>query len=351
MTTTPAIDHAEPHRKRSSLLGLLIPFLILALALGGWTWWWFQVAHGIEQGVDKGAADLRAAGYTVSWKSRQVTGWPFRTFVRFEDARVVAPSGHALFAPRLDAEANAYDPTHWIAGAPQGMTLTRADKGAVTITGQALRASLTHPDQTPPVIVIELTKPVFTAAASAEPFPLMSADLIALNIKPQAGAPGTGLFLFRIEGGKPRPDGMLDWIGDGEPFSTRWEGAVTRFDLFNGRGWTGAARNWSRAGGAITQLRGRAEAGQASAQADSARLTAGPDGRLRGSVNLSVTGGPQSLIAMGRAKVVDADSAALAATAAGLAGGLNGTARTRLDFTAGGAKLGAVRLSDSPQVY
>lgn len=72
------------------------------------------------------------------------------------------------------------------------------------------------------MIVIELLKPVFVPAASADPFPLASADLVALNLKPQEGAPGTGLFLFRIEGGRARQDGMLHWIGGGEPVAMRW---------------------------------------------------------------------------------------------------------------------------------
>src|ERR1043166_6670490 len=105
MTTHDAIEHP---RKRSGLFGLFWPFLLLLVALGGWTWWWFQVAHGVEQGIDKSAASLRQAGYKISWKQRSVSGWPFRTFVRFQDFRVSAPSGHAFFAPKLDAEANTY---------------------------------------------------------------------------------------------------------------------------------------------------------------------------------------------------------------------------------------------------
>ena len=351
MTTRPAIDHAEPPRKRSGGLGLFLVLLLVAGVVGGWTWWWFQVAHQVEKGVDKGAADLRAAGYKVSWKTRSVSGWPFRTFVKFEDARIVGPSGHALFAPQFQAEANTYAIDHWIAAAPQGAVFTRAEKGTVTITGQALRASLSSPTKSPPVIVIELLKPVFVPAASADPFPLASADLVSLNLNPQAGAPGTGLFLFRIEGGRARQDGMLQWIGGGEPVAMRWEGAITHFDRFGGAGWSGAARNWSQAGGAITQLQGHAETGTASVQASSSSLTAGPDGRLRGSLALSITGGPQTLIAMGRANAIDPQAAAMAASAAALAGGLNGTARTRLDFSAEGAKLGPARLSDSPRIY
>lgn len=351
MSNRPEADPSDHPKKRSGGLGLFLLLLLVAGVVGGWTWWWFEVAHQVEKGIDRGAADLRAAGYKVAWKTRSVSGWPFRTFVKFEDARIVAPSGHALFAPRFQAQANTYAIDHWIAAAPQGAVFTRADKGTVSITGQALRASLSSPTRSPPVIVIELLKPVFVPAASADPFPLASADLVAFNLKPQTSAPGTGLFLFRLEGGRARPDGMLHWIGGGEPVSLRWEGAITHFDQFGGAGWAGAARNWSRAGGALTQLQGRAETGTASVQASSSSLTAGPDGRLRGSLALSITGGPQTLIAMGRARAIDPQAAATAASAAALAGGLNGTARARLDFSAEGAKLGPARLSDSPKIY
>jgi hypothetical protein len=341
---------AIPRKKRSGLGAIVLLLLVVAVVLGGWTWWWFQVAHGIERGVDRSAVDLRSAGYTVQWKHRSVSGWPFRAFLKFRDIRIAAPSGHALFARELQAEANAYDLGHWIADAPRGVIFTRAGKGAVTITGQALRASVTHTDEAPPAIVLELTKPVFVPATGAEPFPLASADLVSLNIRQRQGARGTGLFLFRVDGGKPRADGMLDWIGNGEPFSTRWEGAITHFDSFVGKGWTGAARNWSRAGGALSELQGRAETGSASVQADAPSLTVGADGRLRGSLNLSVTGGPQSLVAMARANAVD-PRAAVAAAANGAAGSLNGTARVRLDFTDRGSMLGPVRLAGAPKVW
>jgi hypothetical protein len=357
MTFGPAPDAPAPDApdrrpsRRASLLGLLIPFLILAVALGGWTWWWFAVAHEVERGLDRTAADFRQAGYRVSWKGRSVSGWPFRTFVRFEDFRVGAPSGHAFYAPKLHAEANAYQLDKWVASAPDGFTFVRASKGAVTVRGEGLRASLSHPKSTPPTLVIELAKPVFTTTAEAEPFPFASADLVAFNLEARPGDPGAAAFAFRIEGGKPRPDGMLDWIGGGESFTTRWEGLVSNAGAFSGEGWEGAARNWSRAGGKLTQVRGNAQTGAASAQASSAGLAAGPDGRLRGSLDLSVTGGPQSLMAMARSKLIEPTGAAMAAAATSLAGGLTGSARVRLDFTGDGAKLGPARLSDSPRIY
>ncbi len=344
-------DASEPAERRRGRLGLFLPFILLLLALGGWSVWWFVIANRVEDAVGRSASDLRQAGYEVQWSRLAVEGWPFRTHIRFRDLVIRAPSGHALLAQRLDAQANTYALDHWVAVAPNGVTVVRGDKGAVRINGQALRASLSGLGATPPRLVIELREPVFTPAPGAEPFPLTSATHVALNVRPSGAGVAAGEFLFRIEHGVPRPDGMLDWIGGGQPFDTHWEGVITRLDFFRGAGWGQAVRRWSQSGGSLSAVRGKAFAGSASAEADAPRMTVGPEGRLRGRVDLTATGGPESLLAMGRARAVDPAGAGAAAAATAAAGGLDGTARMSLEFTDEGAKLGPVRLAGSPQIY
>jgi len=340
----------EPKR-RGGRLGLYICMGVLALLVAAWTWWWFTVAHEVEKTLDKASVDLTNAGYKVSWQKRSVSGWPFRTFVKFDDFRIAAPSGHAFHADRLQAEAYAYALDKWVAAAPQGFTFLRGEKGAVKVTGKALRASLTNPDAVPPTLVVELREAEFAAAEGAEPFPLATAELVAFNLEARPGGAGQAAFAFRVENATPRPGGAIDQIGAGERFSTRWEGLVTRFGAFDGGGWAQAARNWSRAGGVLQQVRGRAETGPASLQAYAPQLSAGPDGRLRGSLDISVVGGAQALMSMAQARVVDPAGAAVAAAATSMTAGLNAPVSARVDFTARGAKMGPARLSDSPKVY
>ncbi|HYE43548.1 MAG TPA: DUF2125 domain-containing protein [Caulobacteraceae bacterium] len=348
MPTQPAV---EPSNRRGRL-GLLLPILLVLLALGGWTVWWFVVANRVAEETDRAAADLRRAGYQVAWTDRDVTGWPYRTLVRFQGFKVAAPSGHALAAPRLDVEANTYALDKWVAVAPDGLVLTRGAKGEVRVAGGPIRASLSGLRRSPPNLVVELRKPVFTPAAGAEPFPLASAELVDLYLRPRAGgAVGEGEFLVRVDGGKPRPDGMLDWIGAGEPFSMHWEGRVAALNQFRGASWREAARRWASAGGALSQVRGVARAGNASLDAASQRLWVGLDGRLRGGVAMTLKGGPESLMALGRSQAVDQRGATAAAAATAVAGGLDGTARVRLDFTDEGAKIGPFRLSGSPTIF
>jgi hypothetical protein len=337
---------------RPRYLVLFAPFVAVIVLLAGWTVWWFVVAGKVEQGLDRGARDLRASGYQVSWKDRGVSGWPFRTFVRVRDLKIVAPTGHAIEMSELAAEAETYALGKWVFAAPKGLVFTRGPKGPVRIEGRAIRASVSGLGRAgAPNVAVQLLKPTFTPLEGAQPFPLASADKVELYLRPKAGAPGDGEALFRIEGGKGRPGGPVDWIAGGGPFNTYWETGLTRLRAARGSGWPALVRSWTAAGGALTGLHGQAKAGDAAAEAKSAQLTVGPDGRLRGTVDLSLTRGPEALLALGRSQAVNPGAAAAAGAVAAGKGGLNGTANMSLVFEDGGSRLGPVRLAPAPKVY
>jgi hypothetical protein len=336
--------------RRTSYRGLYFPFAIVLVALAAWTVWWFVLANRIEAGVDRAAEDLRRAGYTVGWSRRSISGWPFRTFVKFEDVRLGAPSGHGVSIPLLGVEANSYDLGHWVAGAPRGLTLHRGAKGDTAVKARAIRASVSGVTATPPYVAVELLDPVFTVVRG-EPFPLASAEAVALDLKPKAGAPGDAEALFRIVKGRGRPGGVLHWIAGGGDFSTRWTTTLSGIDRFRGPRWAEAVRRWSGSGGALVGLAGEAEAGQASAKVAGERLTVGEDGRLRGALDLDLAGGPAAMLAMGRSQAVDPASAAAAAGLAAAQGGLTGRARVRLVFEDGRSRLGPIRLAPAPKVF
>ena len=127
---------------RHSRRGLVIPFAIVGLLLAAWTGWWFWLAGQIETRLAAQEALLEADGWRIEHEPASVTGWPFRTRVALPQARITAPSGHAVQAAELVAEANAWNPGRWVVIAPEGLTLTRADKGQVRIEGPALRLSV-----------------------------------------------------------------------------------------------------------------------------------------------------------------------------------------------------------------
>ena len=160
---------AAPHHSRK---GLIIPFAIVAVALAGWTGWWFFLTQQIEQRLEGKIAGLQQSGWTIKHGGVSTTGWPMHARVTIKHLDVVAPSGHAVEAPEMVAQANAYNPTRWVLAAPDGLTVTRAQKGKTAIRAEGIRMSLHGLTQRWPNVVLELEKPVFTALPDAEPFPL-----------------------------------------------------------------------------------------------------------------------------------------------------------------------------------
>ena len=278
----------EP-RKPSASLGLLAPLAVVLLALAAWTVWWFVVAHRIEAGVDDRVKQLGRSGYTVAWRQRSITGWPFRTFVEFEDLRVDAPGGASVTAPELAAEAETFQIGKWVIAAPKGLTWMRSKtEGAVKIDALAIRASASQFDIFPPDLRVELRKPVFTPEPGAQPFPLASAEYIDVNLLPKANDAGAGAFIVVFDGAKATPASQLGSIIGDQPFLARWEGAFEHLDHAKGSSWSKAVGAWTRGDGDITDSHAEFVQGDAAIEASSPALTVSTDGRLSGDVTLDL---------------------------------------------------------------
>mgnify|MGYP000990089554 FL=1 len=105
MTDTSA---AAPHHSRK---GLIIPFAIVAVGLILWTGWWFVLTQQIESRMEARIAALQQGGWTIEHAGISTTGWPMHARVTIRHLDIVAPSGHAVAAPEMVAQANAYNPT------------------------------------------------------------------------------------------------------------------------------------------------------------------------------------------------------------------------------------------------
>jgi hypothetical protein len=147
--------------------------------------------------MDRAVADLARAGYQVDWKERSLGGYPFRLDVTLIDAVVREPSGWALQAPRVEAEAYLYTPGHWLLAAPQGVTFVRPQAGPVTVQGRNLRASLSDLDARPPSLSVQGVDLRFQPAPGAQPFALQSAGKIEFHLRSGPDDQG-GVFLGRL---------------------------------------------------------------------------------------------------------------------------------------------------------
>lgn len=284
--------------KRPSRWGLFAPFVLVLIVLAGWTVWWFHLTGQVRDRLETQVARLSEAGWTVSHARTAVAGWPFRVRVSLGETRIAAPSGHALFSSDLVGQANAWNPSTWVIMSPDDLVLTRAEKGDVTIGGEA-RMSLHGLSQRWPNVALELIRPTFTpvsaAGSDAEPFPLARAGLIQFYLRPHlapAGTPGAETsvdVLFRLIDAEGRTGGPVEAFAQDGKLTAQVEAVIERADRITGTHPSGVFSAWSLDGGKFSSIRGEVTAGASSGRLSSDSLTAGVDGRLEGAVTLEAT--------------------------------------------------------------
>jgi hypothetical protein len=337
--------------RKLSRLRLYITFgLFLAFVLA-WSAAWIWARGEVKARMDEGVTTLKEAGYDVAWKDRSIGGYPFRLNVTLTEARVRDRSGWALEAPELEGQAFMHAPTTWILAAPQGVTFVRPVGGPVRVAGKALRASLSHFQNTPPNVSFEGTGLTFQPAAGAQPFGLRAAERVEFHLRQAPSEVGdeAGVW-FSVKDGKAQLSGLLGRIAGEKPISIEWDGRMSKISAFHGRDWPSAVRNWIAAGGRMDVKRGGLTAGDAVIGANSGTLRVGTDGRLSGVLDVSLRQAPRALNALGSTGTIPQERAEAAAAVA-VARQEGDLARATLNFEAGQTTLGPVAIAPAPKVY
>ena len=282
-------DAPTPRHKRS---GLFAPIGLFLIALIAWSIWWFVLAGQVRSQLDQRVEAMRAGGWDVTYTQLGTSGWPFRVRLGAENVSVTAPSGLAVAAPDLAAEANAWNPDKWVLIVGDGLVLTRPGKGKVAVRGRFIRASVHGLTQRWPNVAIEMADPEFTSHEGSEVFPISRAGKVELYLRPHlapAETPGADTsvdLLFRLIDAEGRPGGPVEGMARNGKLTAQIETVVEDADRLQGADAAGVFAAWTRAGGRFTAVRGELSAGESRATLSSDVLSAAPDGRLQGTVSL-----------------------------------------------------------------
>jgi len=348
MTDTP------PRHKRS---GLFAPLGLFVIALMAWSVWWFVLAGQVQDRLDQRIEAMRGAGWDVAWSGMTTSGWPFRVRIGAGNVRVTAPSGHAVAAADLAAQANAWNPDKWVLIAGDGLVLTRAGKGDVAIGGRVIRASVSGLTQRWPNVAIELADATFTSDRDAEVFPISRAGRIEAYLRPHLAPAGTeGVessvdLLFRLMDAEGRPGGPVQGMARDGKLTLQIETVVEDADRLQGADAAGVFSAWTRAGGRFTAVRGEISAGDSRATLASDVLAATPDGRLEGTIALQAQRPMAAIsgLAGSRGGAVDRAGAAGAAAAGAVQGGED--VDIDIVFRDGRTWLGPFALAPTPKLF
>ena len=347
-----------PSTVRHGRWGLYAPFIILLVLLAAWTAWWFVLARQVETRLEDQAERLRQGGWDVRYADTHVSGWPFRARVAARHITLAAPSGHAVSAPELVAEANAYQPTKWVVVAPQGLVLDRAGKGKVAIDGDAVRMSASGLGQRWPNLALELVNPTFTAHPDSEPFPFARAARFEFYARPhvvadQATSDDVDV-MIRLIDARGRPDGAVEGFAQEGQLSTQIEAVIGKASTLSGMDPAGVFSAWTTAGGTFRNVRGELKAGDSEATLSSDLLRADGNGRLVGSVAFQAREPGPAIAGLAGAQtgVANRVGAAGAAATAGVAQAAGRESMTlTVVFRDGRAWLGPFPIAPAPKLF
>jgi len=337
------------HHRKPRRWGLYVPFIIAGVVVVAWTGLWIHARGEAGRRMDAAADQMRAAGFQVTWAERRITGYPFRLNVTLTDAQLREPSGWSLAAPKLEGQAYMHGLANWVLAAQEGLTFTRPIGGPVAVKGDVIHASLFHLDKPLPNLSFEGTKLTFTPATGAQPFALTAADKVEFHFRP--GPDDQAAVMLKVDAGQARLSGLFARMAEGKPVAIVWDSLLSKISAFRGSNWPEAVRAWTAAGGRMTVRNAGITAGEAVIGAQSGTLSVGYDGRLNGTIDVSLRQAPKTLGAMAETGVIQPDAALAASAVAAARQGDGDVARANITFQAGRTTLGPVAVGPAPKVY
>ena len=338
----------SPPVRKPRRLWLYAPFVLLLATAAAWTVGWARMRDAVFRHMDDYARAAAETGYRLDWRSRSMSGFPFRLDLEVVAPRVTEASGWGLSAPRLKAEAFVFAADHWIIVAADGATFQRRLGGPVAVAAKALRASLSDAAGHPPRVSVEGLDLTFTAPAGSRPSLLTRASELHLHSK--AGPSDQGAVYVEVDNAVITPDGALAILAGPGPVTLKADAIVSHASALRGEGVAGALRGWSQAGGGLTIRTLSLQAAGKGVETRSGDLAIDGGGRLKGRLDLTVKPAPRLMTFVSRlaAPRLEAARAARAVLAARTTGD---TADVTVDFQAGQTTLGPVGVAPAPRVY
>lgn len=337
---------------RSTRFGLVILAALLVIA-GGYTAYWFLVAHRIEAGIVDWALSQRADKIDLSWQKMRVSGYPVAFRVDLGSAALrdgaITPSPE-LHVPVLSGTARPWDFADWRLAAPEGFTadfaaaggtaparlIAQTADGVVSIQpedGWTLRLTLrdTTVEAGAPVLVglahATLTVPSRPSRGHADPVMALAVEASPIKL--------------------PRGVGPFGDAIDELDFGATVKGAIPSGKLAD------AVATWRDAGGTIELDNLRLKWGALSATA-AGTIALDPELQPTGSFSGAIQGYDQILTALvqnGQMRATDAGLARIALTLLAKAGP-DGKPEIRTAFTIqnGQMFLGPAKLGRVPRI-
>ena len=326
---------------------LLLPLVLAGLAAVVWSVWWFHGRNMLRTQLDLHQKAGEINGHPIGWSSETITGFPFRYSVTLTGLSAGDRNGLTVAADRLDLEAEAYDLTHWV-GASPGPVHISAPGHDLTVTGDVMRFSFSHPKEAVPRISIDGQKLKLVGWG-----PFAAIDRFEVHLA--AKDANTANFSLRIDKATAERASLLARMAAPGGIIVGLEGAITKPAELHGAGPGGVLASWQKAGGAFNIRQGGLQAGDALLSLGPTTLYSAPDGLVNGDLALSLTKASDAVLALGAVGALPPETAAVGAGVASVGqqdgGGKSKPLNITLKFRDGRTTLQGVPIGSAPRLF
>jgi hypothetical protein len=309
--------------KKLSHWGLILPWVIFALMLAGWTAYWFVLSGETLRTLEKAKAGM-PDGTRLSYSTVSIQGYPSRLLAVMTDARLDGPNNrYVLATPQASLAVSVLNPGHVLVFAQNPLRLKAA---AVdwTVTADGIESSFRIAKAGGLLearLVVSNLKVDDPAGAPS------TADRFAVALKPDPKTPHEWLIAVDADGFRPGATKGLEGFANA-PARFRAGLVFERADLIQPRGDPLAA--WAQAGARLRIEAFEGGIGDVSATAEGA-FTLDAQKRWEGALTLDFADAAAGLRAVVGSSLIEprargaAQAFALAQGVAG--GGVNATIR------------------------
>ena len=275
---------------KRNLAGLIWPIGLLGLAIAGWSLFWFIAAHQLLQRVNAYEAVLKAQGFVIRHDPLEVKGYPYRMSLNFVNFSLENRDGQGLAAPKLLAEANAYQINKWVIIAPTGVELLRGrtatqDLGRVRIEADVLRASLSNLERAVPNMALEGINLRFKPSNPSLAFGLIETERFEAYVRPSTNSDQSLDFLWRMQGARGHKE-----VDNSKSFNWHLEGQIDQLSSFRNTDFKSALNNWRRKDGRVKGLKASLSRQQVEAFFSAQEMRLDAQNRLAGTVDVELSG-------------------------------------------------------------
>jgi hypothetical protein len=298
------MDHAYPARRR--LWRYLTLTLLIAVLIGGWSWFWHYAADKAQAAVEGWRAREAEAGRLYDCGAQHVGGFPFRFEMNCDRASAVFQSNQPpveVKAGRVLVAAQVYQPNLLISEFQGPLTIADLGQTPKIIADWKLgRSSVRGTPHAPERVSLVFDEPVIDFVSADSRTNLLRAKRLEMHGRMAAGSAAANP-VIEIALTLERGSAPVFYPAKVQPLDLEITGVLRGLGDFAPKPWHERFRELQQRGGRIDITQARMKQGDTLA-VGSGSLSIDPNGQLDGQLAVTVAGLEPFLVAIGAPDVV-----------------------------------------------